>query len=276
MTTLREYPHVEQGSEEWHTQRRGLVTASVVGQLLSVGYLGPEAHGCPDCGAEPYDPCLSKAKRAEPAPIKTHHPARVDEALAHQDDRHLLVRSANTDIARSLTTLLVAERITGFTEPTRMTDDMWRGVEQEPIARDWYSQHHAEAKVFGWMEREGEGWKLGFSPDGVVGDDGLIEIKSRLSKKQLTAFLSDEVPIENMAQCQAGLLVSGRKWLDYVSFCGGMPMYVKRVFPDDRWFAGIIAAVEKFEKTAAEMTARYQARVTGLPVTERVETEMIV
>jgi hypothetical protein len=46
-----------------------------------------------------------------------------------------------------------------------------------------------------------------------------------------------------MAQLQCGLLVSGRKWIDYVSYCGGMPLYVKRVEPDERWFDAIVEAV---------------------------------
>jgi hypothetical protein len=63
--------------------------------------------------------------------------------------------------------------------------------------------------------------------------------------------------------------------LDYVSFCGGMPLYVKRVFPDPRWFAAITAAVGLFEQSAAEMTARYTEATVGLPTTVRVvEQEM--
>ena len=277
-TILRELPDLEQGSDAWHDQRRGMVTASVVGQLLTVGYQGAEAHPCPDCEADPYDPCRSKvkAKGFDRGPIiKTFHSARSDVAASHRDDQHLVIEPANNDTSRGVTTLLVAERITGYTEPTYVSDDMWRGITDEPIARDLYSEHHSQAREYGWMDRQGEGWRLGFSPDGVVGDDGLIEIKSRRSKKQLLTILADEVPTENIPQCQAGLLVSGRKWLDYVSYCGGMPLFVKRVFPDPRWFAAIVATVERFEKTAEEMTGRYRVAATGLPMTERiVETEM--
>jgi hypothetical protein len=274
-TTLRQFPDVEQGSDEWHDQRRGLVTASVVGQLLSVGYLGAEAHGCPDCGAEPYDPCLSKAKRSEPAPIKTHHTARADLAASRRDDRHLLIEPADNDTARNLTTLLVAERITGYTEPTRMTDDMWRGVEDEPRAIDVYSEHYAPVERMGFMVREGDGWKVGYSPDGLVGDDGLVEVKSRRQKTQLTTILTGEIPAANMAQLQAGLLVSGRKWIDYISYSGGMHLWRKRVAPDDRWFHAIIQAAKSFEQVAAEMVAAYTDATEGLPMTERVvEPEM--
>jgi hypothetical protein len=78
------------------------------------------------------------------------------------------------------------------------------------------------------------------------------------------------VPPENMAQLQAGLLVSGREWIDYISYCGGMPLWVKRVLPDERWFDAITAAVITFEEAAAEMVAAYETATAGMPTTERV------
>src|SRR5690606_27630805 len=119
--------------------------------------------------------------------------------------------------------------------------------------------------------REEDGWRLGYSPDGLVGDDGLIEIKSRRSKTQLATILADEVPSDNMAQLQAGLLVTGRKWIDYVSFCSGMPLYVKRVTGDERWAEAIVDAVINFEWTAGSMVTAYTERTAGMPATERIE-----
>lgn len=181
--TLHVFPDLIQGTDEWNDQRRGMVTASAVGQLLTANTVKP----------------------------------------------------ASNDYSRSLTALLTAERITGHTEPTYMNDDMLRGVEDEPRAVDKYSEHYAPVTTTGFMVRTEDWGKLGFSPDGLVGDDGLIEVKSRRQKKQLTTILSGQVPAENMAQLQSGLLVSGRDWIDYVSFCGGMPLYVKRVYPEQRW-----------------------------------------
>jgi hypothetical protein len=120
------------------------------------------------------------------------------------------------------------------------------------------------------MVRDVAGYKIGYSPDGLVGDDGLIEIKSRNQQIQLATVLSDEVPQGNMAQCQAGLLVSGREWIDYVSYCGGMPLYVKRVLPDQRWFDAILAAVEQFEIDLEEMLMGYDTATFGLPATKRI------
>lgn len=223
--TLVELPDLIQGSDEWMAQRRGMVTASVVGKLIT------------------------------PSTIK---PARNDDS-------------------RALTTQLVAERITGWTDPVYVNDDMLRGHEDEPRARDLYSELYAPVRESGFLIRREPTWALGYSPDGLVGDDGLIEVKSPRAKTHLRTILSGEVPAHHMAQIQAGLLVTGRQWLDFISWCGGMPMWVKRVLPDDRWFAAIVAAVTQFEETAAQMVADYETATAGLPKTERaIELEMVI
>lgn len=222
--SLTEFPDVTQGSDAWLDQRRGIVTASVVGKLLT-----------------------STRK------------------------------VANNDTSRALVATLVAERITGWTDPVFVSDDMVRGTEAEPRAVAVYAEHVAPVTTTGFMVRDDWGFQIGYSPDGLVGKYGLIEVKSRRAKKQLQTFIDDEVPAENMAQLQCGLLVSGRVWIDYVSYCGGMPLYVKRVFPDPEWFEAIVAAVTSFELAASLMTEQYWDATKGLPVTERVvEMEMIL
>lgn len=275
LTVMRE---LEQGSEDWHAQRRGMVTASVVGRLISVGYLGADGYGCPECGAVAGSPCMSKVKKAgEPgAPIKTFHGARADVAAANRNEEAQVLSTAAGDDARGLTLVLAAERITGHTDPTWMSSDMWRGVEDEPFARDVYAQHFAPVSTVGFMVRDDWGFSIGYSPDGLVGDDGLIEIKSRRQKTQLGTVLDGSIPAENMAQLQCGLLVSGRAWIDYVSYCGGMRMWRKRVTPDPRWFEAITAAVERFEQTAAQMVNDYQEATHGMPDTQRLDLEMVI
>ncbi len=224
--TLLEYPDVIQGSDEWHDQRRGIVTASVIGQLIT------------------------------PKTLKI----------------------AANDKSRSIIAQLVAERITGYTDPTYVSDDMLRGAEDELRARDLYAEvYQRPVREVGFLLRREDTWQLGYSPDGLVGDDGLIEVKAPRAKGHLSTILADEVPAEHMAQCQAGLLVSSREWLDFISFSGGMPMWHKRVFPDPAWQDAIIAAVEQFELTAAEMIQEYAALTEGLPCTERiVYQEMVI
>ena len=225
--TLRQINNIAQGTDSWLDMRRGIVTASVVGQLITTKTIKPAAN----------------------------------------------------DYSRGLTMTLVAERITGYTEPVYVNADMERGNMDEPIARDAYSRFVGKpVEEIGFMVRDDWGHRLGYSPDGLVGDDGLIEIKSRRQKKHLSTILADEVPPENMAQIQMGLLVSGRDWCDYVSYSGGMPLYVKRVNPDGRWFDAIVEAVGMFEANAAQMVATYAERTDGLPATirESYDIEMVI
>jgi len=217
-STLHVYNDITQGSDEWLELRRGIVTASVVGSLVTS-----------------------------------------------------TLKVANNDTARGLAQTLVAERITGWIEEGYVSQEMWRGKMDEPLARNLYSATWAPATETGFMVRDFGAYKIGYSPDGLVGDDGLIEIKSRAPKKHLATILSGTVPSENMAQIQTGLLVSGRAWCDYVSYCGGMPMWRTRVMPDEGWFTAITEAVETFESNAAVYTATYNHRVEGLPTTERIE-----
>lgn len=222
--TLTIIPNLIQGSDEWLEARRGIVTASVVGKLITP---------------------------------KT-------------------IRPADNPESRSLTRLLVAERITGWTDPTYISDDMLRGMDDEPLARMKYAEHYAPVKEVGFMVLERDGHKIGYSPDGLVGDDGLIEVKSRRAKIQLATLLDQQVPLENMAQLQCGLLVSGRQWIDYVSYCGGMPMWVKRVEPDGKWFEAITEAVAEFESNAEQMMSAYRVSITGLYPTERTSMEIVL
>jgi len=214
---LHLYPHIEQGTDEWHDIRRGIITASTIGRLITARTLKP----------------------------------------------------ANNDTSRALTEQLVAERITGETEPTFTNDDMMRGVLHEPIARDTYAEHNGvEVQQIGFMIRDDWGFPVGASPDGLIGNDGGLEIKCPRAKAHIRTILTDEIPGHYMAQVQTCLLVSGRDWWDYVSFRAGLPMWTKRVYPDPKWHEAIVAAAEQFEDTAAEMVAAYETATTGLPATE--------
>jgi hypothetical protein len=276
--SLRILKDLEQGTEDWHAQRRGMVTASVVGRLISVGYLGPDGYDCPECGAHAAFPCTSKVKKTDGigAPIKSFHYSRNELATNNCSDEARVLSPSTGDDARGLTLLLAAERITGHTDPTYMSDDMFRGQEDEPVARDVYAQHYAPVSTVGFMVRDDWGFPIGYSPDGLVGEDGLLEIKSRRQKKQLGTIIDGQVPAENMAQIQCGLLVSGRDWCDYVSYCAGMRMWPKRVYPDQRWFGAIIGAVQRFEETASQMAHVYQEATQGMPDTQRLDLEMSI
>lgn len=255
---------VEQGSAAWHDARRGIVTASVVGQLVTARRQTALEVDCPKCGAAAGDPCSG----ARVAVLANPHPERAD--TARTSGQTVIAPADNLD-TKALALLLASERITGWTEDTFISSAMERGQMDEPLARDLYSRTYAPVAEAGLITLDLDGAVLGYSPDGLVGDDGLIEVKSRAPKKHLATILADTVPPENMAQIQAGLLVTGRAWCDYLDYTGGMPMWRKRVYPDPAWHNAIIGAVVAMEATIAQMIATYTSAVEGLPETERID-----
>ena len=81
--TLQILPDLMQGSDEWHDQRRGIITASVVGNLIATRKLTATDYDCPACEAAPGDPCRSKTKPG--ATIKTIERGRAEEqCLLHE------------------------------------------------------------------------------------------------------------------------------------------------------------------------------------------------
>ena len=263
--TLHTYPDLEQGTDEWLQARCGILTASVIGNIVTARRPTAIETDCPECESPASVPCTGKRS---PGPLKTLHPAR---AAAARELGRVITADTTSETALGLTMTLAAERITGNVEPVQTSRAMERGTLDEPYARDAYSQHHARVTEIGFMVRDFDGFKIGYSPDGLVGEDGLIEIKSRTQKIQLSTVLADEVPAENMAQLQTGLLVSGRPWIDYISYCGGMKLWTKRVYPDPAWHAAILDGAAQFETTATDMISNYLEATANMPDTERID-----
>jgi hypothetical protein len=178
---------------------------------------------------------------------------------------------ANNDTSRGLTETLVAERITGHVDYVHPSFDMQLGTMNEPLARDLYREQFAPVHEIGFAVRDIGGLKLGGSPDGLVGEQGGIEIKSRRPKTHLRTILSNTVPAENMAQIQTLMLILERDWFDYVSYCQGFPLFVIRVYPDLEWRDAIKAAIRNFEANAAQMIATYKAAVGNAPAAPYVD-----
>lgn len=265
---LHIYKDLEQRSAAWYAARCGIVTASAVGSLISINPPDAITVDCPNCGASAGDPCISAARKT-PTPIKTVH----DQRTAATVDMPPVIEPVDNDTSRGLIAVLAAERITNHVEDTWVSNDMWRGIESEPYARELYAEHCTDEPVteVGFMVRDFGDFSIGYSPDGLVGDDGLIEIKAPRQKGHLSTVVGNEVPARHMAQLQAGLLVSGRKWIDFVSYSGGMHLWPKRVTPDPRWQDAILRAVEQAEKAITETVAAYEQAVTGLPLAERID-----
>lgn len=262
--TLTTYADLKQGSQEWLDARCGLMTASNTGLLITQKSRDALTVACPRCEAPAFSPCISAARKT-PTPIKTVH----DERSAIVAGMPRVLEVADNETSRGITYQLAAERITNHVDPVYPTFDMQRGTDDEPFARDAYAANYAPVEQVGFMVRNFGDYRIGYSPDGLVGDDGLIEIKSRRPKEHLKTVLKDLPPLENVAQLQAGLLVSGRAWIDYVSFCAGLPLWVHRVYPETRWVNAITTAAAEFEINVSGVIQNFISATDGMPATER-------
>lgn len=181
------------------------------------------------------------------------------------------LKQANNEKTRKHVYELAAQRINQYVEPTYIGDNMMRGWADEIKARELYSQRFKPVTEVGGMCRDFGEFKLWCSPDGLVGEDGGIECKSRIQKYQLETITKNEVPEEYMLQVQAGILVSGRNWWDYVSYSGGMPMWVIRVDPIQKYQDAIKEACAAFELKVLEVMGEYEMRLQACA--ELIETE---
>lgn len=185
---------------------------------------------------------------------------------------------ADNDDTRSHVYELLAQRITGRIDPSYISDDMLRGQIEEMDALSLYDEKYDKIKKVGFITNDKWGFTIGYSPDALVGDDGLIEVKSRRQKYQIETILSDGLPtnkaLNPMLQIQTGLLVSERKWCDFVSYSGGLPMNVVRVYPDEEIQKNIVQAVKATEDKIAKLTELYNAKIKNLFPTEYRELDM--
>lgn len=179
------------------------------------------------------------------------------------------LKVANNEKTRAHMYELLAQRITSYVEPRYISDDMLRGMDDEIEARRLYHINKAKVVDVGFVTNDKWGFTLGYSPDGLVGDDGLIEIKSRRQKYQVQTFVEDCVPDEFMLQLQTGLLVTERSWIDFISYSAGLPMFVMRVEALPEYQSVILAAATAFEAKVTELLTIYQSATMGLEPTER-------
>lgn len=188
------------------------------------------------------------------------------------------LKIANNDKVKMHLYELCAQRITKYVEPSFISDDMSRGNFDEIEARIIYNDKISPVTEMGFITNDKFGYTIGYSPDSLVGEDGQIEIKSRKQKFQMQTIATDEIDTDFLIQIQTGLMVSERKWCDFIQYSGGMPMYIKRCYPDDVVQKAIIAATKDFEEKAKEIIESYNNNAPKYLMTERkiYETEITV
>jgi putative phage-type endonuclease len=133
---------------------------------------------------------------------------------------------------------LVAERLTGKAAESFTNAAMKWGTEAEPLARAAYEAETGELVAEIAFVPHPAILMAGASPDGLVGADGLLEIKAPETKKHIATLLSGQAPAEYLPQMYWQMACTGRKWCDFVSFDPRLPadlqLFIKRVERDEK------------------------------------------
>ncbi len=155
---------------------------------------------------------------------------------------------------------LVAERVSqnpNYFSSRGVSRPMQNGVDTEPEARQAYAFLREEDVVQVGFCMTDDG-RFGCSPDGLVGEDGALELKCPQLNTQVGYLIDATMPSEYKPQVHGQLIVTGRKWVDFFSYAPGLEPLLIRVTPDDY--------TEKLRKALDKFWIDYQKAVEKLLV----------
>lgn len=156
--------------------------------------------------------------------------SRVADVLAK-------IKTGESASRRNYKIQLVSERLTGEKQETYINQAMQDGIDRELYARERYVQQFGEVEEVGFIQHST--LEAGASPDGLVGEDGIIEIKCPLGTTHTETLMTQEVPSKYIPQIQWQLRCTGRKWCDFISYNPMFPehlqLFVKRVEADEQY-----------------------------------------
>jgi putative phage-type endonuclease len=155
---------------------------------------------------------------------------------------------------------LACELLSNTKAESFTNDAMARGTELEPIARMFYEvKFNVVVQEVGFINHPFV-LMSGASPDGLVGDDGLIEIKCPNRNTHGTTIATGDIPAKYMSQMQWQMACTGRQWCDYVSFCpemmDGLELFVKRVPRDNEFIMKAEIEVGKFYQEVIDLITK--------------------
>jgi len=174
------------------------------------------------------------------------HKARLGIPTGSQFSKILTpaTRKPSTQAHGYMMTLL-AEWLTGEPSGADASAFMDRGTQLEPLARKWYSfERDVDVREVGIVLRDDE--MVGASPDGLVGDDGTIEIKNPSASTHVGYLLDPSGLNGYFAQVQGALWLTGRAWTDVISYNPAMPPVVVRVPRDEKFIEALDREVSAF------------------------------
>ena len=151
---------------------------------------------------------------------------------------------------------LAGEILTGEPAQSYSNADMERGHEMEPAARSLYEFiYDAQVKQVGFVLSG----RKGCSPDGLIGENGMLEIKTKKPAILIDTILRGVLPPEHKAQVQGQLWVAEREWVDFCAYWPGMPLFIHRSHRDEAFISELAQAVNRFNDELDEVVAKVRA-----------------
>lgn len=168
---------------------------------------------------------------------------------------------------------LAGEILTGVPAEALSNAAMERGHEMEDEARNSYAfLLNREVEQIGFI-RSG---RKGYSPDGLVGSNGLVEFKSKAPHILIDVWERDRIPPEHVAQLQGGLWIAEREWIDFAAYWPGLPLFVKRAFRDDDYIATLSDEVDRFNEELDAVVDRMKGRFGRSGTSKEVADNMLM
>lgn len=162
---------------------------------------------------------------------------------------------------------LLVERLTGEQAPAYTNSAMQWGTDCEPHARAGYEfRLDVTVEEIGFVDHPTIAM-AGASPDGLVGEDGLVEIKCPNTSTHIDTLLTGKIPDRYVTQMQWQMACTGRQWCDFVSFDPRLPenmrLFVKRAERDTKAIASLESDVAEFLGDLDQKLAALSAKYSG-------------
>lgn len=166
---------------------------------------------------------------------------------------------------------LVVERLTMQPQENYVNSAMQHGIVAEPLAKIAYEFMYSTTIMDVGFIRHPSIVMSGASPDGLINDDGLIEVKCPSSATHIETLLGGSVPGKYVAQIQFQMACTGRQWCDFVSFDPRLPesmrLFVRRLDRDSEYIAALESMISEFlaevDGTIRRLTATYGASLAA-------------
>ena len=171
--------------------------------------------------------------------------ARLGRATASNFSKLITSTGKISTSLKAYAVKLATELLVDEQEAFYQSDDMIRGNEVEHMACQAYQEHYfTVVNHVGFMSCD----NYGYSPDGTVGEDGLVEIKCPKQTTHTEYLYENRLPLKYKAQVQGGLFISGRKWCDFISYdprFTNKKLFIKRVYRDEEFIDSLKIGLDK-------------------------------